>query len=118
MVPTPNATCDIYRFNNLVNPPDVAGVPCNLKPDFRAGQRAGDRGNTSLTWTHVMLLAMDVDIRDGYSGTNSNNSLADFVYFGPRNTATMYRVVFIEKVDDYKRVYLDRNVPNWPSNDV
>jgi hypothetical protein len=119
MMPAPNATCDIYRHNNLLGSPDVAGVRCNLKPDFRAGQRLGDRANTNLCWTHLLLVEMSVDIRDNYGGAGAPSNVGDLVYFGPRATATMFRVVYLEKVNDYKRAYLDRaSTPSWPTNDV
>ena len=119
----PNTTCDIYRNSNIPPAaPDVAGVSCFLKGDWRGGQEAGDRPNSGgATWTHVMLVDVSVDIRDGYTGAMTL-LLQDAVYV-PDKTGTRFVVVFIERVDrgtphEHKRVFLDRLVPSWPTNNL
>ena len=103
--------------------PDVAGVACFLKPDFIKGQEAGERGGAgnSLTWTHVMLIDTSVDIRDGYIGV-SNVMVQDTVYI-PNKNGTKFFVTFIERMHrglpaEHKKVYLDRQLPNWPTNNL
>jgi hypothetical protein len=119
----PNTTCDIYRVG--VAPPaapSVAGVPCFLKADWRAGQEAGDRpGSGALNWTHVMLVDVSVDIRDVYAGQVAP-APQDSVYV-PDQNGTRFLVMFIERVQrgssqEHKRVYLERQLPVWPTNEL
>jgi hypothetical protein len=112
-----NTTCDIYR-NGTTPPasPAVAGVPCQLTPDWRMGQEHGDRKVNTLTWTHIMLVDDSTDIRDAYTGQETS-SVQDSVYI-PDHTGTQYLVIFIEEMgmgtaSAHKRVYLDRQTPNW-----
>lgn len=119
-----NTTCDIYRSGNAPPAnPDVASVPCYLKPDFRAGQEAGERGGAgnSLTWTHLMMIETSIDIRDAYIGV-SNVLVQDSVYIPDKN-GTQFFVTFIERMHrglatEHKRVYLDRQLPTWPTNEL
>ncbi len=119
-LPVPgNTTCDIYR--NGVSPPaapSVAGVPCQLVPDWRMGQELGGRQVNALTWTHILLVDGATDIRDAYTGQETA-SVQDSVYI-PDQAGTQYVVIFIEEVapgsaNAHKRVYLDRQTPNWPA---
>jgi hypothetical protein len=117
-----NTTCDIYRYPNAPpSVPAVSGVPTFLTPDWRRGQEAGDRANASLTWTHVMLVDSSVDLRDMYVG-QSTIALQDSVYVPDKN-GTHFYVVFIELVErgtpnEHKRVYLDRQAPSWPTDEL
>jgi hypothetical protein len=119
-----NTTCDIYRTGNAPPAaPDVAGVACNLRADWRTGQDSGDRAGLpgGLAWTHVMLLAASVDIRDAYAG-GLTFAEQDSVYI-PDQNGTPFKVIFIERVNrgaasDHKRVYLDRQLPTWPTNEL
>ena len=120
----PNTTCDIYRSGTAPPAaPSVAGVTCHLRPDWRGGQEQGDRTTvvSNLTWTHALLVDAAVDIRDAYTGGLSATT-QDSVYV-PDQNGTRFLVTFIERVfrgtpQDHKRVYLDRQTPSWPSNDV
>jgi hypothetical protein len=117
-----NSTCDIYRTGNRPPAaPDVAAVPCYLSCDWRGGQEAGDRNNATLTWTHVMLVDVSVDIRDAYTG-QSIFSQQDTV-FVPDQSGTPFVVIFIERLQrgtahEHKRVFLDRRTPTWPTNEL
>ncbi|MCI0680681.1 MAG: hypothetical protein L0Y71_01140 [Gemmataceae bacterium] len=120
----PNTTCDIYR-NGTAPPaaPAVAGVACYLQPDWRAGQDQGDRANLPavLAWTHVLLMDTSVDVRDCYLGSLTFGA-QDMVYI-PDQNGTPFRVIFIERVhrgraEDHKRVYVDRQTPTWPTNEL
>jgi hypothetical protein len=120
----PNTTCDIYR-NGTMPPaaPAVAGAACYLQPDWRAGQDQGDRAGLpgTLAWTHVLLVDTTVDIRDSYTGALSA-ATQDTVYI-PDQNGTPFRVTFIERLhrnqaQDHKRVYLDRQGPTWPTNEL
>ena len=119
----PNTTCDIFRAGVFPpgGSPAVVGVPGFLKGDWRAGQEAGDRNVTELTWTHILLIDAGVDIRDGYTGASSL-AQQDTVYI-PDHTGTQFKVIFIERVQqgtphEHKRVYLDRQTPTWPTNAI
>jgi len=120
----PNATCDIYRAANAPPAaPDVAGVPCHLRPDWQGGQEHGDRAGlpAGMAWTHVLLVDVAVDIRDAYTG-GLTRVAQDKVYVPDKN-GTPFNVVFIERVfrgqvQDHKRVYLDRQTPAWPTNEL
>ena len=112
-----NTTCDIYRVG--VTPPAEAAtpnVPCVLQSDWRGGQDARDRQANTLTWTHVMLVDVGVDIRDAYAG-QSTLTPQDSVYI-PNHAGVRFNVIFIEVVQPgtqnaHKRVYLDRLQPDW-----
>ncbi len=124
MIPRQNTTCDIFHAGHGPpgDPPDVAGVPCLLKPDFVAGQEHGERpGSAPLTWTHVMLVNPTVDVRDGYLG-GEGTSAGDSVFI-PNQSGTQFLVRFVERVNrneasDHKRVYLDRQLPGWPTDNL
>jgi len=117
-----NTTCDIYRTGTTPPAaPAVAGVACLLLPDWSRGQEAGDRASASLSWTHVMLIAPSVDIRDMYIG-QAAMTMQDSVYV-PDQNGTRFSVVFIELVqrgtpNEHKRIYLDRQAPTWPTNEL
>jgi hypothetical protein len=113
-----NVSVDIYRNGTgPMDPPALDGVPGFLQPAYdqaAAGQ-----------YTHVLLLAPDVDVRDGYRGAGVTPAGFDHVYYpaatGP--TETKFNVVFVERVQrgtaqDHKRVYLDRQQPSWPTDDL
>ncbi len=117
-----NTTCDIYRTG--VSPPSspaTAGVPCVLQPDWRGGNEAGDREVNTLAWTHVMLVDVSVDIRDAYTG-HMTSTLQDTIYV-PDQSGTAFNVMFIERVQrgtpqEHLRVFLDRQTPSWPTNEL
>jgi hypothetical protein len=118
-----NATFDLFHLGSLppLGSPAATGVAGFLKSDWRGGQEAGDRNNDALTWTHIMLVDISVDIRDGYVGA-SVFSPQDAVYI-PDQHGTRFNVIFIELVQqgtaqEHKRVYLDRTTPTWPTNDI
>ena len=123
-LPVPaNATCDIFHVGSMppLGSPAATGVPCVLQCDWRGGQEAGDRNSSANMWTHVLLLDFSVDIRDAYTGNNSQ-SPQDAVFI-PDQHGTRFNVIFIERVQrgtahEHKRVYLDRQQPSWPSDDL
>ncbi len=124
----PNLTCDIYRSGNSPPAsPDVAGVSCRLDPDFVASHVANVASTTINRWTHILLVDVTVDIRDGYRGNDGSGqeqtpSGWDSVYV-PDHTGTRFTVVLVVRVgrgttQDHKRVYLNRAAPSWPSSDI
>jgi len=121
-----NTTCDVYHAPNVPpSAPDVAALPCFLRPAFRDGQEVGEEG-ASNHFSHVMFVAADADVRDGNgstaSGTYSIGMNADTVWV-PDQNGTRFHVFFVERVgrgtpQDHKRVYLSRSQVTWPSNDL
>ena len=113
----PNTTLDIYRA--LVVPPAspaIAGVRGHLRGDWRSALHA-----INASWTHVLLVDANVDLRDGYVGGFLFID-QDSVYI-PDQNGTRFKVVFIERVDpgtanEHKRAYLDRQTPSWPSDNL
>jgi hypothetical protein len=129
---TSNTTCDIYRgLHSPPSVPDVAGVKCLLTPDFASGHLAAvTPGTTGLRWTHVLLVGPAVDIRDEYPSNPTNpgleqspsSGIPDHLYV-PDKGGTEFVVIFVERLGrgtlgDCKRVYLQREAPTWPSNDL
>jgi hypothetical protein len=118
----PNTTCNIYRLGTSPpTDPAVSNVPCYLQPDWRGGAAGGMRQVNALTWTHVMLVDATIDIRDAYTGA-ATVSPQDTVFI-PDDGGTQFNVVFVERLErgtpnEHKRVFLDRQTPSWPTNEV
>lgn len=118
----PNTTCDIYRAGTAPPAtPAVSAVPCVLRPDWRGGNRDGPRQVSALMWTHYMLVDPSVDIRDAYTG-HMTSSPQDTVYV-PDHTGTAFNVIFVERVQrgtpqEHLYVFLDRQTPGWPTNEL
>ncbi len=126
-----NNTCDIYRHANAPPAnPDVAGVRIYFKEDYTKGSEANEGaasgGGTALQsqwkWTHIAFMPQGPDVRDGYTGGNISQANADFIWV-PNKNQSKYLVIFVERVNrgqatDYLRVYLQRVIVPWPSNEV
>jgi hypothetical protein len=118
----PNTTCDIYRGGaGPPDPPSVAGVVCHLQAALLDAPMAGPAAESPLRFTHRMLVALNTDIRDRYDA-GSALGLADQVYI-PDRAGTAFKVVFVDRPYrgtsyDVKRVFLDRRVPTWPSEQL
>jgi hypothetical protein len=122
-----NTTCDIYRSGNPTsNPPDVPGVKIMLTPDFAMSHEAAIQSGTTGRWTHIALMAATTDVRDGYGNGSPNAEAAysnwDQVWVPDKN-GTKFIVVFVERMglgtpQDAKRVYLQRQSPTWPTNNL
>src|SRR5689334_1450528 len=108
-----NTTCDVYHPPNAPpSAPDVAALPCFLRPAFREGQQAGEFATTD-HYTHVMTVAADADVRDDNSSTTTGayvvGANADTVWVPDKN-GTRFHVFFVERVArgtplDHRRVY-------------
>lgn len=120
-----NTTCDVYRnANSPPAAPDVAAVPCLLTGDYDRYLESGEGDSTSSGrhYTHVMLVAPDADVRDGLVDLTWDPSGHDVVYV-PDQNGTKFRVVRAEVVgrgtpSAVRRVYLDRYLPTWPTNEL
>ena len=82
-----------------------------LIPDF-SGSHLGD---TSIRWTHILLVNFTTDIRDNYAGSSGSESIGgetDMVYI-PSKSGSQFVVIFVERVGrgtqaDQKRVFLQK----------
>ena len=116
-LPAPNTTCDIYYSPNAPPAaPNVAGVPCHLTARFVEGSEASV-GSQTFRWTHLLYVTAAVDVRDTWPNTPANQ-----VYIPDKNN-TAFEVVFVELVNRgtpaaYKRVYLNRQAPTWPTSQL
>jgi hypothetical protein len=123
-IPVPsNTTCDIYRYGNAPPAvPDVSNVKAFLAPDYPRGRESAE-GDTSKGWTHLLLVDLDTDIRDGWSsGVPLQPGAYDRVYVPDKN-GTSFSVIFVERLGrgtsaDCKRIYLRREQPTYPTNEV
>ena len=113
-IPIANVTLDIYREGNSPPAaPDVAAVPGHLSPTFRLGLHRGRLLDPAQRFSHVLLVAADVDVRDIYdAGTLVAGHEPDTAYIA----GDPYRVVFVERrqrgtAADHLRVYLARGTP-------
>lgn len=125
-LPVPsNITCDVYRTGTAPPAaPAVAGLAGHLRADYRGGAENSE-GQNYVKWTHVLLVAADADVRDGYTAgpTGGSNSRSQDTLYVPDQNGTKFFVVFVERVGrgsaaDHKRVFLERAQPTWPTNDV
>jgi hypothetical protein len=113
----PNVTCDIYRSGSSPPAaPDVAGVSAVLSSSYRRRKRAGDALSITSRFTHVLLVDVGVDVRDGWTDFTAAAN-GDTVYI-PDKDGNSYRVIFVERArrglaTDHKRVYLHRDAPDW-----
>jgi len=116
-------TCDIWRSGNLGNAtPDVANVPCFLKASYYDREEHGEKDPVITRWTHTMMMDISTDVRDGYSyGNYGNNPDSVTIPAGATGAnRTIFNVTFVEakapgSPQTYKKVYLDRLVPTWPT---
>jgi hypothetical protein len=116
---TANTTCDIVNASGSV----IQGVPITLVPDWPHGQQYGKRDNDLLTWTHYMYVPLSVPVRDRYTGASTNDTNNDVVYVPGVQAGTPFNVTFIEILlygagNSYKKVYLDRQTPIWPTDNL
>jgi hypothetical protein len=111
-----NMTCDIYHGGNAPpGPPDVVGAAGYLEEDF---SNLKPMATPTLAYTHILRVAVTVDVRDNYNGAAAGSTL-----FVPNQSGTKFLVQAVARVGrgtavDHKIIYLLRSVVAWPSNDV
>jgi hypothetical protein len=120
----PNTTCDIFHPPHVqgVDPPDEAGLPIYLIGSWEEGQENAVRANSSLMYTHKAHMDITADIRDPYKGQDFAVAATDLI-FVPDQHGTKFRVAFVDRVNrelasNHKLVFLDRQTPIWPTNNV
>lgn len=110
-------TCDIYHYPNAPpSTPDGEGVSCHLRPDFGKGAEANDGGSAAMQWTHILLVPLGTDVRDAFANGAVGTAL-DTLYIPDKN-GTPFKVIFVERLINNKRIYLQRQQPSWPTNDL
>ena len=85
----PNTTCAVYRTGTAPPAaPAASGVRCHLRADYQRGLEHGE-GDTAAdhAYTHLLLVELGVDVRDGYSNSGSPSAWDD-VYVPDQNGTT------------------------------
>ncbi len=111
-------TIAIYRSSSAP-PAAPAGTPSGtLVPAFRGGLERGEGAGGALMFTHILTVPKATDIRDaGRLDSQSLLGSQDSVYV-PDQNGTRFIVVWVERVGNYKRIYLQRSAGvsvNWPT---
>ena len=77
----------------------------------------GEGFGGGLLFTHVLTVARDVDIRDGGRlDSQGLQGVQDSIYV-PNQSGTKFTVLWVERLGNYKRVYLQRqSVPPGSAN--
>ena len=108
-----NTSFDLYRAG-AVPPadPTVAGLAGYLTSAMPQAFAAARRVDAWQRFTHRLLVALDVDIRDLFDGGNLAPGSPDSVFI-PDRTGVRHRVVFVERrmrgsAFDHLCVYLSR----------
>lgn len=115
-----NTTFVIYRSGNSPpTSPDVTATDGALIARFWSGSEASE-GDQDFRWTHVLEVNDDVDLRDDWPNDPPTNH--DVVYV-PDENGTAFEVIFVELIhrgepEQFKRVYLNRQAPTWPTNEL
>jgi hypothetical protein len=103
-----NVMCDIYRIGRAPPAsPDIPGVQGNLVP-------RGGNIKPTVKYTHWLDLPLGTDVRAG--------AFSDTLYVPDKN-GTPFLAVKVVRVrpgggKDFKRVYLNRQAPTWPTNQL
>ncbi|MBL8795215.1 MAG: hypothetical protein JNM56_15020 [Planctomycetia bacterium] len=99
--------------NNTIAVIGGNNVQCGLFADFRGGSEASE-GDQDLRFTHYLTCDSTVDVRDNYPNAPNTTLTVG---------GTQFNIVFVELVrrgipGAYKRVFLDRKQPAWPTNSL
>jgi hypothetical protein len=121
----PNTTCDIYRTGRAPPAaPDVAGVNIFLTANYERRMETGEGEAVGYRYTHVMSCDISVDVRDSISNMTVPGTAVNDVVYVPNRNGTPFSVRFVEIRNRsspalvHKRVYLDRQQPTWPTNNL
>jgi len=116
-LPAPNTTYDFcIAPNDAPAAPDKSAIKAHLEAEFEmATQHAQNDAN--FRWTHRMYVQDTEDIRDTWPANPANK-----VYI-PDETGTAFLVVFVETLNrntpqQCKRVFLRRQSPHWPTDQI
>jgi hypothetical protein len=122
-LPAFNTTFDFYLAPNVPwTNAIITSQPCHLDSEFEMATQHSHGSNPSFRWTHVMCIQENQQVQDTWPDNPAN-----YVTCPAANAAdqqpTPFLVVFVETVNrntpqEYKRVFLQRQTPIWPSNDL
>jgi hypothetical protein len=111
-------TIAIYRSSSAPPSAPAATASGTLVPAFQAGLERGEGFSGALLFTHILTVPKATDIRDaGRLDNQSTLGTQDSVYV-PDQNGTRFSVLWVERVGNYKRVYLQRIAGagvNWPT---
>ncbi len=116
-LPAPNTTADLYVSPNAPPAaPDQAGVAVHLEAEFEMATQHSQLDPT-FRWTHRMYLQDTTDVRDSFPAAPANSA------YIPSKTGTQFLIVFVEVLNrntpnQYKRVFLKRQAPTWPTDNI
>jgi hypothetical protein len=76
-----------------------------------------ERGDLNFRYSHLLYVAFGTDIRDKYPNLPGN------LVCVPDKTGTSFKIVFVELANRgtpaaYLRVYLNRQAPTWPTQQL
>lgn len=77
-----------------------------------SGQRIGG-SPPPMYYTHILITAASVDIRDGCTRISSTSQMAFGMGDELRNGSNKFIVVFVMRIDNQKIVYLTRDAVDW-----
>ncbi len=118
----PNNTGDLYRPGNTPPAdPDIAGIPLYLSPNYEWRLESGETLSNNARYTHFAIVSLATDLRDGFTDYTTFGN-ADSVFI-PNKDGTEFKVIFVERrnrgqSNEYKKVYLNRERPTWPTNEL
>jgi hypothetical protein len=116
-----NTTCCVWRFGSYSPAaPALTGIPCYLQGDFMRRMETGESEVVSLRYSHVMLVDVAADVRDGSHNYGFSNGDQVGV---PDPHGTLFLVRWVEvhnrgSPQAHRRVYLDRQTPTWPTTNL
>jgi hypothetical protein len=117
LIVSPNVGCDIVGPALEVR---AEGLPIFLRADYAGSIEHGEGDSPVWRYTHVALVPLEQDVRDGYVG-GSQTGFWDTLWVPGRAGGTPFQVFFVERrgrgtAQDHKRVYLVRLTPPWPTS--
>ncbi|MBM4069625.1 MAG: hypothetical protein FJ271_11840 [Planctomycetes bacterium] len=111
-------TIAIYRSGSAPPAAPAATASGTLVPAFRLGLERGEGLGGGLMFTHILTVPKATDVRDaGRLDAQSLLGSQDSVYV-PDQNGTRFIVIWVERVGNYKRIYLQRiagAAVNWPT---
>ena len=112
-LPVPNTTFDFTLTG-------ILGAQCHLDSEFEMATQHSHGSDPSFRWTHIMYVAIGLDVRDSWPGDPANTVDIPSSAVGD---SVSYLVVFVEVVNlntptTYKRVFLQRQTVDWPNNNL
>ena len=122
-LPAPNVSYDFYISPNDSpgNAPNILNSPGHLEAEFEMATQHSQL-DPNFRWTHRFYVQDGDDIRDTFPAAPANK-----VYIpsngqaGDSGSSTPFLVVMVEVINrntpqQYKRVFLKRQTPNWPTD--